>query len=125
MLTVPDHPPFGGSKRLVSAEWLTRGAALAPLIETLRRTQTRSDEILIEGWPWGADSEHPLRATPRAGAADLVVYAQLSEGGVFSNCLQHSHEACAANEVGFNVQALEAPILTQHVGHRLCRRDWS
>lgn len=60
---------------------------------------------------------------PREGNADLVVYTELSECGIFPNCLQHSHEPCAANEVGFNVQALEATILTQHVSHRLGSRD--
>lgn len=61
--------------------------------------------------------------SPREGNADLVVYTELSERGIFPNCVQHSHEPCAANEVGFNVQALEATILTQHVSHRLGSRD--
>lgn len=60
---------------------------------------------------------------PREQNPDLVIYSELSESSVFSNCLQHSHEPCAADEVGFDVQAQETAVLTQHVSHRLGGRD--
>lgn len=55
--------------------------------------------------------------------ADLVIDTELGKSGILPNCLQHSHEPCAADEVGFNVQALETTVLTQHVSYRLGGRD--